>query len=85
MSSSTDRYPEHTRQSAVLDEAKAIGQFLDESGYILAEYREIEGYREEQLMPVNTPVQHILAKHFGIDLAKIDTEKRAMIAAMADA
>jgi hypothetical protein len=80
-----DPYPEHTRQAAVLDEAEAIGRFLDESGYILAEYREIEGYREEQLMPVSTPVQNILARYFGIDLAKIDAEKRAMIAALAGA
>lgn len=80
-----DPYPEHTRQSAIFEEAQAIGRFLDESGYILAQYREIEGYREEQLMPVNTPVPQILAKYFGIDLAKIDAEQRAMLAALADA
>lgn len=85
MSSSIDPYPEHTRQSAVLEEAEAIGRFLDESGYILAEYREIKGYREERLMPLSTPVPQILAKYFGIDLAKIDAEKRAMLAALADA
>lgn len=83
MSSSIDPYPEHTRQAAVLAEAEAIGRFLDESGYILAEYREIKGYREERLTPLSTPVPQILAKYFGIDLAKIETEKRAMIAAMA--
>lgn len=85
MNSSIDPYPEHTRQTAVLAEAEAIGRFLDESGYILAEHREIEGYREEQLMPVSASVPVILARYFGIDLAKIDTEKRAMIAALADA
>lgn len=80
-----DPYPEHTRQSAVLDQAQAIGQFLDESGYILAEYQQIDGYSEEVLMPVVTPVQQILAAYFGIDLSKIETEKRAMLAALAGA
>lgn len=85
MSSSIDPYPEHTRQSAVLEEAEAIGRFLDESGYILAEYREIKGYREEQLMPVTASVNVVLARYFGIDLAKIDAEQRAMLAALAEA
>lgn len=83
MSSSIDPYPEHTRQSAVLAEAEAIGRFLDETSYILAEFRMTPGYSEEQLMPVNASVQQILAKYFGIDLGKIEAEKRAMIAALA--
>lgn len=85
MSNSIDPYPEHTRQATVLDEAEAIGRFLDESGYILAEYREIKGYREEHLMPVSTSVHVILARYFGIDLDKIEAEKRAMLASLADA
>lgn len=80
-----DPYPEHTRMAAVRDQAEAIGQFLDESGYILAEHREIDGYREEVLMPVSTPVNTILARYFGIDLAKIDTEQRAMLDALREA
>jgi hypothetical protein len=82
MTSSIDPYPEHTRQTAVLAEAEAIGRFLDETSYILAEFRMTPGYSEEQLMPVSAPVQVILARYFGIDLAKIETEKRAMIAAL---
>jgi hypothetical protein len=81
----TDPYPEHTRQAAVLDEADAIGRFLDESGYILAEHRQIDGYREEVLMPLTTPVPVILARYFGIDLDKIEAEKRAMIATLRNA
>lgn len=82
---SSSLYPEHARQHEVLEEAQAIGRFLDESGYILAEYREIEGYREQQLMPLATPIPQILAQYFGIDLAKLDAEKRAMISAVAKA
>ena len=77
-----DPYPEHTRQHAVLDDSQAIGAFLDESRYLLAEYRDIEGCREQHLIPVSTPVHVILAEYFGIDLAKIEAEKRAMIAAI---
>lgn len=80
-----DLYPEHTRQSAIFEEAQAIGRFLDETSYILAEFRMTPGYSEEQLMPVHTPVHQILAKYFGIDLAKIEAEQRAMLAALADA
>lgn len=80
-----DPYPEHTRMAAVRDQAEAIGQFLDESGYILAEHRQMDGYREEQLMPVAAPVNTILARYFGIDLAKIDTEQRAMLDALREA
>lgn len=81
--SPSDPYPEHARQAEVLEQAETIGRFLDESGYVLAEYRDIEGYREETLMPVVTPTQQILAKYLGIDLDKIEAEKRAMLAAMA--
>lgn len=80
----TDPYPEHTRQSAIIEEAQAIGRFLDETSYILAEFRMTPGYSEEQLMPVNTSIPQILAKYFGIDLAKIDAEQRAMLAALAE-
>jgi hypothetical protein len=80
-----DPYPEHTRMAAVRDQAEAIGQFLDESGYILAEHRQLDGYREEVLMPVAAPVNTILAGYFGIDLAKIDTEQRAMLDALRQA
>lgn len=75
-----DPYPEHTKQSLVLIEAHAIGEFLESSGYILAKYEEIEGYREPVLMPVSTPIQQILAKYFRIDLGKIDAERRVMLA-----
>lgn len=74
-------YPEHARQAKVLDEAQAIGQFLDESGYILAEYQDV-GWSEDQLMPVHTSITRILADYFGIDLNKIEAEKRQMIAVM---
>lgn len=77
-----DPYPEHTRQAQFLPQAQAIGEFLDTSGFVLAEHRQIEGYREEVLMPVTKSIEDVLADYFGIDRSKIETEKRTMIAAM---
>lgn len=84
MSTTTpDPYPEHTRQTEILGDADAIGQFIESTEYVLAEYRTFDDDdRGPQLVPVATPIVQILAAHFGIDLAKIETEKRAMLALM---
>lgn len=81
--SDTDPYPEHTKLSAVSGKSQTIGQFLDSTGYVLAEYREIDGYHEPQLVPVDRSIQRVLAEHFEIDLNAIETEKRAMLAQLA--
>lgn len=78
----TSPYPEHAKQAAVLAQSQAIGEFLDEGPYYLAEYREIEGYRDPQLVPVGRSLQQVLADWFGIDLAEIEREKRRMLEAM---
>lgn len=75
-----DTYPEHAKQNAVLTESQTIGEFLDTSKFILAEYREIDGHRELQLVPVNKSIQQVLTEHFGIDLDGIEREKREMLA-----
>lgn len=77
-------YPEHQRQAEFLDEADAIGRFLDEGPYILGEWiRTGPDYSpESRLVPVTKTVQNILAEYFQIDLNKIEAEKRQMIAAM---
>lgn len=80
-----DPYPEHARQSEVLDAAQAIGEFLDNTDYVLAEYRVMDGWPEPRLAPVSKTLDQILADYFGIDLDKIEAEKRAMIAAAAAA
>lgn len=78
-------YPEHAKQEAVLADAETIGDFITGSKYELGEWRDIEGYHEPRLMPVSTPIQQILAEYLGIDLDKIEAEKRAMLAALTDA
>lgn len=80
----TGPYPEHNKQQAVLEKSQALGEFLDEGPYVLAEYRKIEGLTDPQLMPVTRPIQQVLANWFGIDLDRIEAEKREMLAAMRD-
>ncbi|WP_314191957.1 hypothetical protein [uncultured Arthrobacter sp.] len=78
-SKTTEPYPEHAKQAAVVDESEAIGRFLDEGPYVLAEYREFDDRREPQLVPVAKSLQQVLADWFGIDLKKIEEEKRRML------
>lgn len=77
-------YPEHDKMKKVSDESQAIGQFLDlnDHGWILAEYVEIEGRSYPALVPVSLSIQQILALYFDIDLNKIEEERRAMLEAL---
>lgn len=77
MPETEDPYPEHTKQRAARDEAEAIGRFLDDGPYVLAEYRMIDGF--ERLVPVNQGLQQVLADWLGIDLSEIEREKRLML------
>lgn len=56
-----DLYPEHAKQAMVLRESQAIGQFLEEGSHVLAEYREVEGYRDPHLVPVARSIEQVLA------------------------
>ena len=76
---STSAYPEHAKLEAVRERSQVIGEFLDGTPFVLAEYREVDGHREPQLMPVNKSIEQVLAEHFDIDLNRIEAEKRAML------
>jgi hypothetical protein len=68
-------YPEHEKLSAVAGESEIIGTFLEESGYILAEYHDVEGFAEARLSPVQKSIEQILADYFHIDLPALGHEK----------
>lgn len=72
-------YPEHAKLEAVRERSQAIGEFLDGTDLVLGEYREVDGHREPQLMPVNRSIEQVLAEHFDIDLNTIEAEKRTML------
>lgn len=77
MATIEEDYPEHVKMMAVRDQSQAIGEFLDNSRYVLA-----VPDRHDRLQGVSTPINQILANYFGIDLDKIEEEKRAMIASL---
>lgn len=74
----SDKYPEHEKQSLVLGEARAAGDFLEwlKERYFLCE---LAG-DDKRFVPVYSPIRELLADWLGIDLAKIDEEKQAMLA-----
>lgn len=72
-------YPEHEKLEKIAKFSQSIGAFIEGGKYLLAEYVEIEGYREAQLLPVSRPLNEILAEYFDIDLDKIEEEKRQML------
>lgn len=67
------KWPEHDRLEEIHEESEAIGRFLDESEYVLCKMI------DDRLEPVYEPLDRILARHFKIDLDKIEAEKREMI------
>ena len=75
-------YPEHDKLRAVQAESEIIGQFLEESGLVLAEYIDVGRTLDERLVPVQKSTEQILASYFKIDLTVVDQEKKQMLVAM---
>ena len=75
------QYPEHEKLKAVQAASEAIGEFLDgglrDQGLVLAIAVEVSG--DQVLFPASASIEKILADYFGIDLAKIEAEKRQML------
>lgn len=74
--------PECERMRKVMPQSQRLGEFLDwlnEQGIHLATYERWEGYRDEMLTPYSSSYEQLLARYFEIDLAKVETEKRALL------
>lgn len=74
-------YPEHEKLTKVKDKSQAIGDFLEwlaAQGIRLAQYDPYDG-EDNELYPVRTDWNELLAKHFEIDLKKLNDEKEQMI------
>lgn len=73
------KYPEHDKLAGVRDQSQVIGEFLEEflpsQGIVLCENKE---YYDEYL-PARKKTNELLAKFFGVDLDKLELEKRAML------
>lgn len=76
--------PELDKQHAVIEsgESETLTRFYDwmqESGYVIAEYREYDEYDDPRLTPVRRGPERLFADFFEIDLDKIDAEQRALL------
>jgi hypothetical protein len=72
------QYPEHDKLRLIRDKSQAIGEFLSllgQHGLTLCEFHE----KYNEYLPTGITIQKLLAKHFGIDLVKLDDEKRDML------
>lgn len=87
-----DERPECDKMVKVKPQSQAIGQFLewlDEQNIQLATYhvhgehctehaREC-GYSEHDLAPHRETIEELIARHFNIDMEKVEAEKRALL------
>lgn len=76
-------YPEHEKLKKVQEKSQAIGDFLEElehKGIELAKWGYPFKGGPKSLMAIDKSRNTILAEHFGIDLNKLEAEKRQMIA-----
>lgn len=71
--------PELDKMLAVKDKSQAIGEFFDwlvnDKGYVLSQYEE----KDRRLYPTYSSIEKLLAEFFGIDLKKIEEERRAIL------
>lgn len=77
-------YPEHERMSAIVEKSQCIGEFLEWLNDV-KRYRICErtgGF--VSFYPINKSVENLLAEFFGIDLNKIEQEKREMLEEIRD-
>lgn len=77
--------PELARMKAVQPESQAIGNFLawlEENAMWVGHWVEAgEGSDDDEVgMPVRESFERLLARYFQIDLAKVENERRAILA-----
>ena len=73
-------YPEHEKLRAVRDTSQVIGAFiewLEETGRTVAKW--MPHYGDNALQPECAKTEALLAEYFGIDLQRLEAEKRAMV------
>ncbi len=81
-------YPEHEKLDAIKNLSQAINDFLDwaaeEEDLVLCEPGDLTQYGEPSAYRLPTFISHktLLARHFDIDLDRLEAEKRAMLDAI---
>jgi hypothetical protein len=85
------RYPEHQKLKAIQERSQAIGEFIEwlpqsKKKIHLAVYPEDDSEVPEYcLLAAHVDINELLAEFYGINLKKIETEKRAMLDEMREA
>ena len=69
------RYPEHAKLQAVVNESQAIGEFIANSGYVLAEWDR----NGRDLLPVAKSITEVLAEYFDLNMDRLYDEKDLML------
>jgi hypothetical protein len=88
-------YPECEKMLAVKSKSQPIGEFIEwlrgERGIVLAKWcdkdEDGEDYLDSgysRLVPVHIRIEDLLAEYFGIDLKRIEQEKRIMLSKLRD-
>lgn len=77
--SDLDRFPEHKKMDAVINEMRAIGDFLE---WALETHRMYLCQPVEEtshMIPILRPMVELVAEFYGIDLKEIEKERRQML------
>ena len=76
------KYTEHDKLDKVKKESQSCGEFLEwlqnEKELVLSQYSQYSD-TDETLYPIHVNIQDLLAEFFGIDLNKLEEEKRHML------
>lgn len=76
-------WPEHEKLGKVSARSQAIGEFLEWLGHehVICTWGSVDDmFDREGYRPTRKSIEELLAEFFEIDLAVIETEKRAMLA-----
>ena len=75
------QYPEHAKMERVMDKSQTIGEFLEwlsgKKRIVLAHYG-VDKF-DDYLYPLSYDTEELLAQYFGINLNKVEQEKRQML------
>lgn len=77
---SETKYPEHDRLQSIRHESQIEGAFLEwlaEQGLTICELSHLDNWH-----PILLNIEKLLAKYHGVDLVKLENEKRVMIEEM---
>lgn len=76
--------PESARLSAVSSQSQPIGEFLDwlnyDLGVTLCVLDDHDRFQPARGMGVFTSIEQLLARYFGIDLERVERERRRLLA-----